>query len=105
MKKIILLTILVVALPREGMAQWKDFGSWRPAAFGVHDTVFFSSATDGGVLRHGPGIAGAWVIADTGLNGHAVTALASMGMYMYAGCNGGGIFRSSNNGSSWTAIN
>jgi len=42
---------------------------------------------------------------DSGLTNLTITALLANGATVYAGSNGGGVFRSTDNGSHWTAFN
>ena len=48
---------------------------------------------------------GTWTVANSGLTGTQVHALALQGSVLFAATNGNGIFRSTNNGAGWVESN
>jgi len=112
MKHLFLSIFLLSIAAGQSAAQWKDFEFNNPAVFGVYDTSLYASQANNGehLYRYTPWGSDRWTISDAGLNtGYppSVSAMGSLGPYFFAGCGpptGGGIFRSSDSGQHWAAI-
>ncbi len=105
MKHIFLSVIILTLAAGESHAQWKSIGFDNPAAFGVHNDTLFASQTGAGVARYD---SGSWVIADNGMQpgSDKITAFGSVSNAFIAATNGltQGAYRSTDNGSSWSAV-
>ena len=114
MKHLFLSILMLPLAASESAARWFPFAFDSPAAFGVHNDTLFASQTGGDVYRYAPTTPDKWVISDNGLapgtGNKAVTCFGSIGTTFLAAANGsaGGtytaVFRSTDNGSSWSEI-
>ena len=106
MKSFVLSIFILALASSEGAAQWKDLGFDNAWVFGAHDTSLFVYHEGGDLYRYVPSAPFGymqWVVADTGIfpgtADKGVTCFASFGQNFFVG--NGGVFLSTDNGSSW----
>ncbi|MBI5475790.1 MAG: T9SS type A sorting domain-containing protein [Ignavibacteriales bacterium] len=69
----------------------------------ILDTNIFAGALYSGVSLYTDG--GTWTPVNSGLTNTTITSLAVIGMNLFAGTTGGGVFRSSDYGTTWNMVN
>lgn len=93
-------------------AQWTKTNTGLPSlianAFLIVDTtLYIGLGSSKGLYRSGPN--SAWVLSNSGLPSNTVGAFAyirdGIGTTLFAGTYGGGVVRSTDGGSTWTAVN
>ena len=88
----------------KGSWEWVPVGMGWIRALAINGTNLFAGSEGSGAFRithHAPGW---WTITKTSLQDTMVYALAVKDTFIFAGT-GGGVFRSSNSGATWTDVN
>ncbi|HOT97953.1 MAG TPA: T9SS type A sorting domain-containing protein [bacterium] len=88
----------------KGNWEWVPVGMGWIRALATNGTTLFAGSEGSGVFRiihHAPGW---WTITKTNMQDTMVFALAVKDSFIFAGT-GGGVFRSSNNGATWSDVN
>lgn len=98
-----LLLNLIILMPV--FAQWQQCGSYtgNVLPFAVKDTMLVAGTYGSGAYLTSDGIN--WSFSASGMTNTQIISLTLSGGFLFAGSETGGIYRSSDNGGSWTPVN